>query len=300
MVVEVTGRPRIPVWGGDGWPLSAELARRLYVFRGRAAEALRDGPAALALLLRTEYALDGPAVDDLVAYFLRQEALSEVPDASTCLVEAIRTSGGANYHVHTPLNRKANDVLARVASARLMRRGKSSRPVLSVVADLGFALWVHMPDDLTPEDIRILLSGEGFEEELRRCLADSLVLRERFRRVALVGLMLLRHPLGQRRRVGGSAWAERRLFDQVRACCPDFVLLRQAEREMHTDVCDLAAARAYLDQLPRLAVHCRWLSQPSPFVEGWTQATTEVADPVESPDEALQRLHASLMNPGNL
>src|SRR5262249_34442733 len=127
-----------------------ELARRLYVFRGRAAEALRDGPSALAELLRTEYVLDGPAIDDVVAYFLRQEALSEVPDPSTCLVEAIRTTSGANYHVHTPLNRKANDALARIASARLMRGRKLTRPVLSVVADLGFALWVDSPHDLTP------------------------------------------------------------------------------------------------------------------------------------------------------
>ena len=62
-----------------------------------------------------------------------------------------------------------------------MRRGKCSRPVLSVVADLGFALWAYTPDDLTPEDFRMLLSAEGFEEELRRCLTDSLVLRERLR-----------------------------------------------------------------------------------------------------------------------
>ncbi|HKB38900.1 MAG TPA: hypothetical protein VKD72_20830, partial [Gemmataceae bacterium] len=271
---------------------------RLYVFRGRAAEALRDGPPALAELLRAEYALEGQAIDDLVAYFLRQEALSEVPDPSTCLVEAIRTSGGANYHVHTPLNRKANDALARVASARLMRSRKCSRPVISVVADLGFALWVHTPDDLTPDDLRQLLSAEGFEDELRRGLADGMVLRERFRRVALVALMLLRHPLGQRRRVGGPGWGERRLFDQVRSSHPDFVLLRQAEREVHAEVCDLTAAREYLDQLPRLAVRCRWLAQPSPFVEAWTQTTMAVADPVESPEEALQRLHASLMTPG--
>src|SRR5262249_5182672 len=157
---------------------------------------------------------------------------SEVPDSSTCLVEAIRTPSGANYHIHTPLNRKANDALARIASARLMRGRKMTRPVVSVVADLGFALWVHSLDDLAPDDFRTLLSAEGFQEELRRCLADSLVLRERFRRVALVGLMLLRHPLGQRRRVGGPSWGERRLFDQVRAAHPDFVLLRQAEREV--------------------------------------------------------------------
>src|SRR5205814_3464855 len=31
LVEEVGGRPAVPRWGGDGWPLSTELARRLYL-----------------------------------------------------------------------------------------------------------------------------------------------------------------------------------------------------------------------------------------------------------------------------
>jgi ATP-dependent Lhr-like helicase len=271
------------------------LARRLYVFRGRAAEAVRDGPEALAELLRDEYALDGEAAEAVAAYFLLQESLSEIPDPCTCLVEAVRTHGGADYYVHTPLNRKANDALARVASARLMRKQGKGQPVLSVVADLGFALWVRGADDLTPDDFRRLLSVEGFEEDLRQALAGSVVLRERFRRVALTGLMLLRNPLGQRRRVGGDRWGERRLFDQVRAERPDFVLLRQAEHEVFDEVCDVAAAREYLGQLPRLDIRCRWLPQSGPFAEAWTQPTTGVAEPARSPEEALRDLHATLM-----
>ena len=295
VATEVAGRPRVPVWGGDGWPLSAELARRLYVFRNRAAEALRDGPEALAQLLRQEYALEAEAGDALTSFFLRQECLSEVPDPGTCLVEAVRARGGADYYVHTPLNRKANDALARVASARLLRKAPSGGPLLSVVADLGFALWVRGGTDLTPDNVRALLAVEGFEEDLRQALSAGTVLRERFQRVALTGLMLLRNPLGQRRRVGGSRWGERRLFDQVRAAQPDFVLLRQAEREVFDEVCDVAAAREYLEQLPHLAVRCRWLAQPSPLVEGWTQTTTGVAEPAQSPEEVLRSLHATLM-----
>src|SRR5439155_11836975 len=51
VVEEVPGRPRTPRWAGDGWPLSAELARRLFVLRTRGAEALRGGEAELAKLL---------------------------------------------------------------------------------------------------------------------------------------------------------------------------------------------------------------------------------------------------------
>ncbi|MFO0843319.1 MAG: hypothetical protein U0797_13130 [Gemmataceae bacterium] len=47
VVEEVPGRPRVPRWNAGGWPLSAQLAQRLFLLRLHAAEALRDGPAAL-------------------------------------------------------------------------------------------------------------------------------------------------------------------------------------------------------------------------------------------------------------
>src|SRR5258707_4244758 len=55
LVDEVIGRPVTPRWYGSGLPISAELARHLYLLRTRAGEALRDGTAALATLLRDEY-----------------------------------------------------------------------------------------------------------------------------------------------------------------------------------------------------------------------------------------------------
>jgi Lhr-like helicase len=129
---------------------------------------------------------------------------------------------------------------------------------------------------------------------LTRVLHDSHTLRERFRRVATTGLMLLRNPLGSRRRVGGAAWGEERLFDQVRAADPDFVLLRQALREVR-ESCDAAAARAYVEALPRRVVRCRWLAQVSPFAQNWTQAVAGPAQPADSPSEALQRLQDALL-----
>ena len=50
-VEEVAGRPATPRWAGDGWAASPELARRLFLLRVQAAEALRDGPAALGELV---------------------------------------------------------------------------------------------------------------------------------------------------------------------------------------------------------------------------------------------------------
>jgi ATP-dependent Lhr-like helicase len=303
VVEEVIGRPLTPRWGGEGWPLSADLAQRLYLLRVRAAEALREGPAALAELLRREYALEAQAVTLLTAYFQRQESFSEIPDGLGCLVEVVGSDTGTDYYVHTPLNRAGNDALARVTAWRLARAW--GRSATSVVADLGFAVllprrWRFDPQPeaplaLTPECWRGLLSPHGFEAHLTEAVAGSDLLRERFRRVALTGLMLLRNPLGRRRQVGGPGWAERRLFEQVHTADPGFVLLRQALREVREECYDVHAARTFLENLGSGPLRFRYLPCVSPFAEGWTQLAAGPAESVETADESLRRLHTALM-----
>ncbi len=292
VVDETPGRPATPRWGGDGLPLSTELARRLFLLRVQAAEALRDGPTALAELLRGEYGLMGDAATLLMTYFQRQESVSEIPGGEMLLIEEVSSDQGVDYYFHTPMNRKGNDALARVAVLRLARDGIRSA---AVVADLGFALQLFDPWADPPATARLLFVAEQFGADLDAALADGPALRQRFGQVALTGLMLLRNPLGRGRRVGGRDWGERRLFDQIKARDPDFLLLRRAEREVRADLCDGSAALRYVEEAARGPIRCRRLARPSPFAEGWTQAAEGPMDPVESPAEALRRLHAALM-----
>ena len=241
IVDETPGRPATPRWGGDGLPLSTELARRLFLLRVQAAEALRDGPMALAELLRSEYALVDDAAMLLMAYFQRQECVSEIPDGEMLLIEEVLSDQGADYYLHTPMNRKGNDALARVAVHRLARAGVRAA---AVVADLGFALRLYDELDDPAAAMRAMLDVDQFDADLAAALADGPALRQRFGQVALTGLMLLRNPLGKGRHVGGRDWGERRLFDQVQVRDPDFLLLRQAEREVRADLCDAKAARS--------------------------------------------------------
>lgn len=295
-VEEVAGRPMVPRWGGEGWPLSTELAERLYLLRIQAAEALRDGPDALACLLRCDYGLEDAAVATLTAFFQRQECVSEIPDSTSCLVEIVAHDDGADYYFHTPLNRLGNDALARVAVQRLAR--DCGRGADSLVADLGFALLIH--GELTEDashiagTLRTLLAASNFEADLDAALEGSAIVRECFQRVAQTGLMLLRQPLGQTRRVGGRDWAARRLFDKVQTRDPDFVLLRQARREARSQWCDADAAGRFVREFERLSLRCRCLIYPSPFVESWTQMGAGAAERVETPAETLLRLHATL------
>jgi ATP-dependent Lhr-like helicase len=76
------------------------------------------------------------------------------------------------------------------------------------------------------------------------------------------------------------------------------VLLRQARREVGEECCDGGAARAFVEELPRRQLRCRRLPCLSPFVEGWTQLAAGPAETVETPAEALRRLHAALTGAG--
>jgi ATP-dependent Lhr-like helicase len=291
LVEEVLGRPRPPRWASDAWPCSRELARRLYLLRARAAEALRQGPPALAGLLQREYGLGEPAAALLAGHFRRQEAVSEIPGAATCLVECVPAEAGFDYYWHTHLNRPGNDALARVVVRRLARQRGGT--IIAMPADLGFALGVPGLAELTVAELRGLLDVQNFEADLAAALHDSDLLRERFRRTALTSLMLLRNPLGRRRKVGGRDWGERRLFDQVRAAEPEFVLLRQALRDAH-ELLDGESAQGYAAEMPRRVLRCRRLTQPSPFALGWTQQTIGSVEGPPDPAAALQRLHATL------
>jgi ATP-dependent Lhr-like helicase len=297
VVEEVLGRPRTPRWGGDGWGLSPELARRLYLLRIQAAEALREGPAALARLLENDYALHGEAAQIVTAYFQQQECVSEIPESGVLLIEVVRAEGGAAYYLHTPLNRLGNDALARVAVTRLARDfGRSAQ---SVIADLGFVLQLRSELPHVPEMVRWLLAADGFHTNLDTSLAESNMLRTRFARVAQTGLMLLRNPVGRKQRVGGADWPGRRLFEQVRLLDSDFILLRQALAEVRAELCDAGAAVQYAAHLPGLAVRCRSLREPSPFAAAWTQPDAGELPVMQTPAEALQRLHAELTGGGD-
>jgi ATP-dependent Lhr-like helicase len=288
--VEVTGRPAVPRWAGEGWPLSSELAARLYVFRMRAAEALRDGVDSAMNLFCQDYGLDQRAALVLANYFLGQESESEIPDSRTCLVEKVQNVFGSEFYVHTPLNRAGNDALARVLVRRLCRDYGWS--ATSVVSDLGFML--NIATAPTPEQWQALFAPAGFEKDFEEATLDCLSTRSSFQRVAQIGLMVLRNPRGRRRRVGGKNWAGRRLFDRLLTDSSNFVLLEQARREVRQQ-CDVAAAGWFLAQLPQSAWKFRSLARVSPFAASWTQSIAGHHESIYSPDEVLKQLHAALM-----
>jgi ATP-dependent helicase Lhr and Lhr-like helicase len=280
IVDEVFGRPLAPRWLGTGVPMPNDLARRIFLFRWQAAEMLRDGEAALRVWLGEEYHLGEIAAATLAEHLQEQETVSEIPTLGAFLIECVSMQSCQEYFLHTPLPRAANETLARILIDRWRRLGVKA---MAVAVDLGIHVIAHGRKTMTPDNWRTMLGVNGFADDWRTHLATSEILASAFGRIAQTGMMVLRNPLGRKRKVGGKDWAERQLFDQIRERVPDFVLLRQAETEASSLICDYAAALAFVERLAAQPIRVRHLAQPSPFGEammhGGFQSTT-VAGPV--------------------
>jgi ATP-dependent helicase Lhr and Lhr-like helicase len=291
-VEEVLGRPRVPRWRGAGPPMSNELASRLYVFRARAAEALREGPYCLSRLLCEEYRLGAAAAASLARYFTRQETISEIPDFGMLLVERLAHQACVEHYVHTPLPCPANEALVRVVAERL-RRVSGITPV-AMAADLGCLLVLEHAIDITPECWRKLLNTGGFAQDFAEGLRQSALLRDRFAQVAQTGLLVLRHTAAGASLPPAHRVGERR-YEEIRLVAPDFVLLRQAEREA-ARVCDVATALVFVERLPRMQLRQRSLAEPSPFADSLLATHVGPLEPPPAPEEALRRLQDELLS----
>jgi ATP-dependent Lhr-like helicase len=284
-VKEAGGRPVFTHWAGGAWDTPQALAERIWWLRVRTREALLEGPEVLLRLLAEEYDMDVPAVEALAAHLQGQEALSEIP-ASELLVEAVTGPDGECcwYDFHLPLGAAGSAAVARVAAWRLGR----GRRVVAVPGCLGFTLLAPAEVELEPETLRRLLDPQGFGDDLLRAVAGGPAAGDRFRQVAETGLMLLRNPLGRRRRVGGRDWAGRRLMNWLRFAAPRFPLLEQTFREVRDEVFDAPSAVRWLRVLSGRPIRLRVLPERSPFAEAWGPAPRGL--PPDSLDETLSLL----------
>ena len=177
LVDEAVGLPATPRWSGAGWFTTPELARRIYALRVQAAEALREGAAALRTLLAQDYQLGDAAVAMLVEYFQKQECVSEIPDANTLLIEIVSDEWALTYYCHTPLNQGATMLSPASPSFAWLAFGPGGP-----VAGRRFGFSVQLREERgrssppKPQAVR----AEGFLDDLDQSLHESPILQNDF------------------------------------------------------------------------------------------------------------------------
>ena len=287
-VAPATGRPSVPRWASEILPATRGVARGVGALRARLRDLLvTRGERGVARTLARS--LDLPRADALAVarYVAAQQALSPIPDVDELLVERWPDPEEPKvlvHHVVSPLGRRANEALARVAA---FRAGRSNAGLQ--VDDQGFALRLPVRAAWTAEDLPRLFAAAGLAEDVRAAVARGDLWGRRFRQVAATGLMLVKNYRGHSRFVGGMQHNARRIWQVIERERPDFPLVRETYRTVLEDDLDVPGAARWLARVAGRYT-LRDLASPPPFAFRLLAAGTTDSMLLEERDAFLRKL----------
>src|SRR5690606_14687845 len=153
-----------------------------------------------------QYDLSRPNTAAIVRHFQRQAELSTIPVAGMLLVERYVSGDLIHMFFHALIGRSANDALSRIVAQRV--HATVGGNALVTIDDYGFLLGLR-PFQVIEEVTgwRALFRRVGAEEDLRKSLADSQLVRGQFRGVAQTGLMVPRRTRGAARGARMLQWS---------------------------------------------------------------------------------------------
>jgi ATP-dependent Lhr-like helicase len=289
-VEQVSGDPSVPRWTSDRLSMTPQVARRVGELRREIEQVICTRGDAAFHSWAQDRGLDPGAAASLVELVESQARVSVWPPHQGVLIEHHIAESGSVYTIHAPLGRAACEALARAMAGRL--GPVMGRNVRMAVADLGWS--IELPCEYVPshDELAGLLSPHRLSDDVLAALEHGDLLPRQFHRVATTALMVLRHPEGNRTRVGGAHWVEQRLYPLLLSVCRDHPLLRETRRCVLQEVLDLPTAQQFLASKPTILM--RMTDEASPYSRAWIDPAADEFMNFESPTQALQRLHERL------
>ncbi|MEO5722960.1 MAG: DEAD/DEAH box helicase [Ilumatobacteraceae bacterium] len=265
VVVPAPGEPgKMPFWHGDRPGRPIELGRALGAFQ-REIHAMDRRTAVQSL--RTTYALDELAADNVLLYLDEQAAATGVvPDDRTVVIERFRDEiGDWRVCILTPFGTPVHAPWAMAIERRLVER--FDVPVETMWGDDGIVL--RLPDSADELPLaELIIDPQDIDELVVGALPQTSLFSARFRECAARALLLPRRrpdrrtPLWQQRQRAAG-------LITVAARYPSFPILLETSRECLQDVFDLPALRDVLGQLQSRAVRVVTVdtARASPFAQ---------------------------------
>ncbi len=284
-------RPTVPSWFSEMLPLSFDLAQDIQRFRFLLDEKIRNYSREEAInFINTYLYVDKNAAEAIYNYFKEQYDFLEIPHSKKILIENYQDERGKKYVIfHTLFGRRVNDVLSR--SLAYVIGLTQHRDVEISFNDNGFYLSYE-------KNVNVIKAFNSIKsQDLRRILELSIekseILKRRFRHCALRSLMILREYKGRRKRVGRQQVSSMILMAAVRRISNDFIILKEARREIMEDLMDIDNAIKIIGEKENGNIIIKESSTliPSPFafnlvVQGYSDILK-----MEDRVEFLRRMH---------
>jgi ATP-dependent Lhr-like helicase len=295
-------KPTIPAWFSEMLPLSYDLALKIGEFRRKMFEWLTSGKdeEKIKEYLRRECHVDDNSAEAIIGYFkemllfLKSLGVKEFPSDRVILVEKYLDDQGRLHHVfHTLFGRRTNDALSHALAYLAVQA--SGVNVGVAVHDNGFA--IIYPRGVQPRVTLSDVKPEMLEDLLKRALANTELMRRRFRHVATRGLMILRNYKGHEISVEKQQMNASTLLKVVKRW-EDFPILKETYREILEDYMDIEHAREVLRKIAEgeiKLVELPVLDTPSPFAYNIVLEGLSDIVLMEDKRAMIARFHEQLM-----
>ena len=286
--------PTIPSWFSEQLPLSFDLAMQIGKFRRKMESLIGNAYKAIDYLIK-KYGIDEKTAMAIISYFEEQSHFI-IPHDRRVVVEIFEKDGYRYIIFHTLVGRRANDALSRIFAYRITKKFKFN--VRLAITDNGFAIiypwWKY---DISDEELKSLFKAKNMEEDLEKALANTEILKRRFRHVATRSLMILKNYLGHEMSVSRQQKNASMLFKVVREIDPEFPALKETYREIMEDSMDIKNAKKYMKKIEEGKIEIRVLRTmlPSPFSFNIVAIGATDVVLMEDRKELIRELHKEVM-----
>lgn len=259
--------PTVPSWFSEQLPLSFDLAMEIQKLRRYVEQHfdMKSSEEDIKEYLKNYLHIDGFALTSLYKYFKEQYLFSEIPHDKKIVVERLKQEGKYYTIFHSLFGRRVNDVLSRAVGFVASKIYKVDIEIN--ISDNGFYLMTKKKQNINVQRIFKTLMQEDLHRVMKNALKKTEVLKRRFRHCAARSLMILRNYKGRNKSVSRQQLSSRLLISMVRRLDDDFVILREARREVLEDLMDIKNARGVLQGIEEgeISVIDYVTSIPSPF-----------------------------------
>lgn len=287
--------PTVPSWFSEMLPLSFDLALEIGRFRKLMEQKLKAGEkkGKMVPFLMEYVHLNEKAAEALYEYFYEQFKFLEIPNNGKIIIERFREEGRTNLVFHALYGRKTNDALSFAygyALSKIMRHD-----VEITMNDNGFML--SGTDKMPIEKALTAVNRKDLRRILEFAINNTEILSRRFRHCATRSLMILRSYKGRTKSAGRQQMSSRLLLSAVRRISNDFVILKEARREVLEDAMDIASAEKVIEGVEAKQIKTKLLDSafPSPFA--WNIAMQGHMDTMRMEDRLafIKRMHEKVM-----
>jgi ATP-dependent helicase Lhr and Lhr-like helicase len=290
-----SSKPTVPTWVSEMLPLSFDLAMAVNRFRGLMEGQFLRGydKSEIVQFIHSYLYVDEKAAESIFLYFWEQFHFSKMATDKKIIVEHYKDNE-RNYAIfHTLFGRRVNDCLSRAVAFAIAKQQK--RDVEVGINDNGF--YVAFDGGINVMKAFKTLKPDALREILEQALEKSEVLTRRFRHCAGRSLMILREYKGVRKRVGRQQVSSKILLSAVRRIDENFVILKEAKREVLEDLMDFEHSLEVLEKISEgtLKVEEVYHQLPSPFAFGLIVQGYSDTIKIEDRYEFLKRMHQMVL-----